>query len=113
MILTTSILLLASNVLLLIRVRGLTRERDHLRCVGRAWQEYACAVEVAHECHMDLDDPALEARVGRKNLYKQWTNAAGSAKSALRRLRALGEYPDAYGCSPFLPPEKDDENDDE
>jgi hypothetical protein len=80
--------------------------RLHRRCrslanIKEAWKEYAIAVEASFDCMLELHDVH-----GRQFevVFEQSENADAQAELAADRLYSLGEYPDAYGTSPFLPP---------
>ena len=84
------------------RCRALQQQRE-------AWKTYALAVEAVHECDLDLSEAESNQETGRGRgretamMKRQCRNAQGAAMDAGRTLYNLGEYPDAYGCSPFLP----------
>jgi hypothetical protein len=63
-----------------------------------AWKDYAVALEVVYDCQWACEDDRKDAKV-----MMQADNAASAAATAATTLFALGEYPDAYGCCPFLP----------
>jgi len=63
-----------------------------------AWKDYAVALEVVYDCQWACEDDRLDAKA-----KTQADNAASAAATAATTLFALGEYPDAYGCCPFLP----------
>ncbi len=64
MILLTSIVISAVVLCLLIYTRRLVHAREHLRRISEAWQDYACAIEVAFECILELDDEVLCNEIG-------------------------------------------------
>jgi hypothetical protein len=76
------------------RCRVLQRHKE-------AWKTYALAVEAIFECDLDLSEAATDRETAR--FERQCQNAEEAVMDAGRVLYNLGEYPEAYGCSPFLP----------
>ena len=70
-----------------------------LSLAKEAWEDFACAVEVALEAEMDLTDPNYPE--GLATIERD--RAEDAATLAVLRLGELGEYPDAHQCSLFLP----------
>jgi hypothetical protein len=71
-------------------IRRLRRACEAQRRAKGVWKTYAIALEVAYECESDWDEA-------------QSDRAALAAEIASKTLYEMGEYPDAYGTSPFLP----------
>lgn len=107
MILLINVLFLAITTCLLIRVRRLACECGRFRHIAQAWQDYACAIEVAYECEDDFEDVCLCK--GWHVAQEQCDNAEFAVRSALAKLQELGEYPDAWECCPFLRHDGDDD----
>lgn len=78
------------------RLRHACKALDYRR---RAWKDYAVALEVVYDCQWACEDDRRDAKVTKM----QADNAASAAATAAMTLFALGEYPDTYGCCPFLP----------
>jgi hypothetical protein len=76
------------------RCESLTRAKE-------AWKDYAVAIETYHECVQDEQDDNV---VDYKLACRQTDNAVAAATACVTRLYESGEYPDAYGSSPVLPP---------
>jgi hypothetical protein len=73
------------------RCEALDRRRE-------AWKDYALALEVVCDCEWACEGGPDDAKA-----RMQADNAAHAAATAATTLFALGEYPDAYACCPFLP----------
>jgi len=79
-------------------VRQLRRACEAMDRRREAWKDYAVALEVVYDCQWACEDDPDDAKA-----RLQADNAARAAATAATTLFALGEYPDAYGCCPFLP----------
>ena len=71
-------------------IRRLRRACERARRAKGVWKTYAIALEVAYECESEWDEAESD-------------RAALAAEVAAKTLHEIGEYPDAYGTSPFLP----------
>jgi len=101
----------ALNAILLLLVLGcagfhfgrLRRECKALRQAREVWKTYAIAVETAYDCELEYDDARTDQQVTAA--LDQGARAAEAATIAVQTLYDMGEYPDAFGSSPFLPSE--------
>jgi hypothetical protein len=82
-------------------VHRLRRACDTLRRAKEVWKTYAISVETAYECDLEYDD--ARTRPQRAAALDQMGRAGIAAGIAAELLCHMGEYPDAYGSSPFLP----------
>ena len=83
-------------------IAHLDRRCEALHRRKEAWKTYALAVEAIHECDLDLNE-AESNDAETAMIERQRRNAEKAAMDAGRVLYNVGEYPEAYGCSPFLP----------
>ena len=95
-------LFIAALAIACARVAHLGRRCDTLARHKEAWKTYALAVEAIYECDLDLNE-AEGNGAETATIERQRGNAEEAAMDAGRMLYDLGEYPEAYGCSPFLP----------
>jgi hypothetical protein len=96
MIVTVVLLIVVGYAALcLLHLRRRSEALDRRR---EAWKDYALALEVVYDCEWACEGGPEDAKA-----RMQADNATHAAATAATTLFALGEYPDAYACCPFLP----------
>jgi len=82
-------------------VHRLRKACEATRRAKEMWKTYAISVETAYECNREYDDARTRPQIHAA--LDQGARAGVAAGLAAGMLCQMGEYPDAYGSSPFLP----------